>query len=80
VRRLVWVALPQGMAAGVLSTMPMQAGIVATEHLPPIVFAAATMTILIFAVGVPISIRQLRTESAVVAAAADVPATVPLPE
>lgn len=67
VRRLVWVALPQGMAAGVLSTMPMQAGIADTEHLPPIVFAAATMTILVFAVGVPVTMRQIRSESPPVA-------------
>jgi cell volume regulation protein A len=77
VRGLVWVSLPQGMAAGVLSTMPMQAGIAATEHLPPIVFAAATTTILVFAVGVPFSIRRLRSESPPVAAAGDATTVAP---
>jgi cell volume regulation protein A len=76
-RGLVWVSLPQGMAAGVLSTMPMQAGIAETEHLPPIVFAAATTTILLFAVGVPISIRRLRAESPPGAASGDAPAVAP---
>jgi hypothetical protein len=41
------------MAAGVLATMPWAAGVPATEDLPNVVFAAALVTILIFAVGFP---------------------------
>jgi cell volume regulation protein A len=80
VRGLVWVALPRGMAAGVLSTMPMQAGVADTRQLPSIVFAAVTTTILAFAVGVPFFLRRLRAaESVATAGAAPAHATVPVP-
>lgn len=52
-RRLVLVSLPRGMAAGVLATLPLAAGVPFTENLPNIVFAGALVTILIFAVGFP---------------------------
>lgn len=52
------VALPRGMAAGVLATMPAAAGIPFTDTLPPIVFAAVVTTILLFAVGFSIAKRR----------------------
>lgn len=52
------VALPRGMAAGVLATMPAAAGIPFTDVLPPIVFAAVVTTILLFAIGFPIAKRR----------------------
>lgn len=59
VRGLLWASLPRGMAAGVLSTMPLQAGIADTEQFPTMVFAAVTTTILVFAGGVPYWMRKL---------------------
>jgi cell volume regulation protein A len=52
-RSLIAVALPRGMAAGVLATMPATAGVPATESLPVTVFAAVVGTILIFVFGFP---------------------------
>jgi Na+:H+ antiporter len=54
-RKLVIVSLPRGMAAGVLATLPVAAGVVGTENLPPLVFSCVFTTILIFAVGFPIA-------------------------
>ena len=59
-RKLVAVALPRGMAAGVLATMPATFGVVGTEQLPSMVFAAVVTSIGIFAVG----FRKVRTEAA----------------
>jgi cell volume regulation protein A len=50
-RGLLWMSLPRGMAAGVLSMMPMQAGIPSTDMLPGVVFVTATVTIAFFAGG-----------------------------
>jgi cell volume regulation protein A len=50
-RHLAVFALPRGMAAGVLATLPHYAGVPATETLPVIVFATVFTTILIFTVG-----------------------------
>ncbi|MGE0556259.1 MAG: cation:proton antiporter [Gemmatimonadales bacterium] len=52
-RQLVLVSMPRGMAAGVLATMPAAAGVPETTDLPNIVFAAALVSIVIFAVGFP---------------------------
>jgi cell volume regulation protein A len=49
-RKLAAVALPRGMAAGVLATMPAIYGIAGTEQLPALVFAAVVTSIAIFAV------------------------------
>jgi Na+:H+ antiporter len=59
VRALVAVSLPRGMAAGVLSMLPAQAGIPGTRELPVIVFAATTTTIVTFAVGFPVLKKRL---------------------
>ena len=58
-RGLIWVALPRGMAAGVLAMMPHQAGIPGTETLPTVVFAAVVTTILVFATGFPLMKSRL---------------------
>ncbi len=50
-RKLVLVAMPRGMAAGVLATMPFAAGVSGSDDIPIVVFAAALTTILIFTVG-----------------------------
>ncbi len=56
-RTLVAVSLPRGMAAGVLATLPFAAGVPASEQLPTVVFAAVFTTILVFAVGFPLTRR-----------------------
>jgi len=58
-RKLVLVALPRGMAAGVLATLPTAAGVAGTEVLPVIVFAAVLTTILTFAVGFPLARKAM---------------------
>ncbi|HLT37468.1 MAG TPA: cation:proton antiporter, partial [Enhygromyxa sp.] len=67
-RKLVTVALPRGMAAGVLATMPAAAGVEGTEQLPAMVFAAVVTSIAIFAVG----FRKVRTEAGASAGATTV--------
>jgi cell volume regulation protein A len=71
-RKIVWVALPRGMAAGVLATVPVTAGVAGTEPLPVAVFACVFTSILIFAVGFPLVRRR-------VAGLAGSPGAVPLP-
>jgi Na+:H+ antiporter len=66
-RGLIWVALPRGMAAGVLAMMPHQAGVVATDSLPTVVFAAVVTTIVTFAIGFPLMKRRLLQRSPVTA-------------
>jgi cell volume regulation protein A len=53
-RRLVTVAMPRGLAAGVLASMPAAAGVAGTADLPIVVFAAVLASILIFAIGLPV--------------------------
>ncbi len=70
-RNMVTVALPRGMAAGVLATLPVSSGVKGTEQLPVVVFACVLTTILAFAVGFPLIKRRLSTDpQAVVHAAA----------
>lgn len=57
-RRLVFLTLPRGVAAGVLATMPVAAGIPETQQLPPVIFACVFGTILIFAAGFPLALRE----------------------
>lgn len=57
-RRFVYLAVPRGVAAGVLATMPVAAGVPGTQELPPVVFACVFGTILIFAVGFPLALRE----------------------
>ena len=52
-RGIVAVALPRGLAAGVLATLPHAAGVPGTAILPNIVFPAVVMTILVFSIGFP---------------------------
>ncbi len=57
-KRLVAVAMPRGMAAGVLATLPVARGVPGTEGLPVAVFACVFTTILVFAVGFPMVRRR----------------------
>ncbi len=61
VMRLTEIAMPRGLAAGVLASMPMAAGVPATDHLPVLVFAAVTTSIVIFTVGLPMVRRTVTT-------------------
>lgn len=62
-RKVVVAAMPRGMAAGVLATLPAAAGIPGTEELGTIVFACVLTTILLFAVGFPLARRRKRAET-----------------
>lgn len=56
-RNLVFLSLPRGVAAGVLATLPVAAGVPGTQELPAVIFACVFGTILIFAVGFPLVLR-----------------------
>jgi cell volume regulation protein A len=62
-KQLVAVAMPRGMAAGVLATLPVSAGVPGTETLPVIVFAAVFTSILVFAVGFPLAKRRMEQDA-----------------
>ncbi len=44
-------AIPRGLAAGVLSTLPMQYGVPGAENLAPSIFAVIVLSVLVFAIG-----------------------------
>jgi potassium/hydrogen antiporter len=44
-------AIPRGLAAGVLSTLPMQYGVPGAENLAPAIFAVIVLSVLAFAIG-----------------------------
>ena len=58
-RGIIAVAMPRGMAAGVLAMMPFQNGVPGTEQLSVVVFATVFTSILIFATGFPILKKRL---------------------
>jgi cell volume regulation protein A len=45
------VAIPRGLAAGVLATLPMQYGVPGAENLAPGIFAVIVLSVLVFAIG-----------------------------
>lgn len=55
--RIVTIAVPRGLAAGVLASMPMAAGVPGTSQLPVLVFAAVITSILLFTAGLPMAQR-----------------------
>jgi cell volume regulation protein A len=61
-RGIVLLSMPRGMAAGVLATLPMSAGIADTGQLPVFVFSCIVTTIAIFAVGFPMARSKLAGE------------------
>jgi cell volume regulation protein A len=44
-------AIPRGLAAGVLSTLPMQYEVPGAENLAPAIFAVIVLSVLVFAIG-----------------------------
>ena len=56
-RRIVFLSMPRGVAAGVLATLPVSAGLAGMEDLPTVAFACVFATILIFAAGFPLVMR-----------------------
>ena len=44
-------AMPRGLAAGVLATLPMQYGVPGAENLAPAIFAVIVLSVLVFAIG-----------------------------
>lgn len=57
-KNVAWVALPRGLAAGVMALAPAAAGIPGAEVLPETIFAAIVTTIVIFAIGFPLARRK----------------------
>jgi potassium/hydrogen antiporter len=47
----VGTAMPRGLAAGVLATLPMQYGVPGAENLAPAIFAVIVLSVLVFAIG-----------------------------
>lgn len=58
-RGLVAVCMPRGMAAGVLAILPAQAGVPGMQELPVVVFSCVVVTILAFAVGMPLMTHRI---------------------
>ncbi|HEY3859571.1 MAG TPA: cation:proton antiporter [Gammaproteobacteria bacterium] len=56
-RRIVFLSVPRGVAAGVLATLPVSAGLTGMQDLPTVAFACVFATILIFAAGFPLVMR-----------------------
>jgi cell volume regulation protein A len=44
-------AIPRGLAAGVLATLPMQYGVPGAQNLAPAIFAVIVLSVLVFAIG-----------------------------
>jgi NhaP-type Na+/H+ and K+/H+ antiporter len=44
-------AIPRGLAAGVLATLPMHYGLPGAENLVPVIFAVIVLSVLVFAIG-----------------------------
>lgn len=60
-RAVMAVALPRGLAAGVMATIPAAAGVPDTQGLVTVVFACIVTTIVLFSVGMPLVARRLST-------------------
>jgi NhaP-type Na+/H+ or K+/H+ antiporter len=58
--RLISVLLPRGLAAGVLASLPVYAGIPGSAPIPSVTYTAVITTILIFAVAFPLARRGER--------------------
>ncbi len=56
-------AIPRGLAAGVLATLPMQYGVSGAENLAPLIFAVIVLSVLVFAIGFSI-VGRLPDEAA----------------
>jgi cell volume regulation protein A len=56
-RKIVFMSVPRGVAAGVLATLPVAAGLPGMAELPTVVFACVVGTILLFATGFPLVMR-----------------------
>jgi potassium/hydrogen antiporter len=59
-KNVAWVALPRGLAAGVMALTPAAAGIPGADMLPEPIFAAIVATIILFAIGFPLFRRGAR--------------------
>ncbi|HET6421608.1 MAG TPA: cation:proton antiporter [Geobacteraceae bacterium] len=57
-QKLVMVSIPRGLAAGVLSTLPLYSGVPNMENLAPVIFSTIVFSILIFAGGFAILNRR----------------------
>jgi len=60
-QRLVAVSIPRGLAAGVLSTLPLYRGVPGMQNLAPVIFSMIVFSILIFSGGVAVLNRRNST-------------------
>jgi cell volume regulation protein A len=74
-RRVVGVLGPRGLAAGVLATFPLAAGLPESDAIPVVIYGAVVTTIVAFAVALPIA--RPRPEAAAEALAEPAPAGLP---
>lgn len=58
-RLVMGVALPRGLAAGVMATIPAAVGVAHVGALATVVFTCIVTTIAVFAVGLPLAARRL---------------------
>ena len=65
-------AMPRGLAAGVLATLPLHYGVPGVENLAPAIFAIIVLTVLIFAMGFSI-VSRLRDDDSLELPATDNP-------
>jgi len=61
---MIGVAIPRGMAAGVLALLPHAQGVPGTANLPVVVFSAVLVSILIFAGGFPVMAKRIEAHAA----------------
>ena len=64
---LLAVAIPRGLAAGVLSTLPLHAGVPGMENLSGAVFSLIVTSIIIFAIGFAVLNRSRKQHEQVIA-------------
>lgn len=58
-RAVMSIALPRGLAAGVMATIPAAAGVPDTRGLVTVVFACIVTTIVVFSIGMPLIARRV---------------------
>ncbi len=61
-RRVVAAAVPRGLAAGVLATLPAADGISGSAQIPSVVYSCVLATIVLFSIGLPLARRGAEME------------------
>jgi cell volume regulation protein A len=56
-KRIMTVAMPRGLVAGMLALLPVSAGLPSAEVYPSVAYAAILATIVLFTLGFPVAVR-----------------------